>query len=67
MYFNKLKLFHVTFILYKTFKRLPDLKSKTKVKKEKEKNLNSNFKILSFIPFAKIVPFYKLIKNKYNK
>ena len=67
MYFNKLKLFHVTFILYKIFKRLPDLKSKTKEKKEKEKNLNSNFKILSFIPFAKIVPFYKLIKNKYNK
>ena len=37
------------------------------MKKEKVKNLLSNFKLLSFIPYAKIDSFYKLIKNKYNK
>ena len=37
------------------------------MKKEKAKILFSNFKLLSFIPYAKIDSFYKLIKNKYNK
>ena len=67
MYFHKLKLFHVSFILCKIVKRLPGLKSKTKEKKEKSKNLFSNIKLLIFIPYAKIDSFFKLIKNKYNK
>ena len=37
------------------------------MKKEKAKNFIQNFKLLSFIPYAKIDYFYKLIKNKYNK
>ena len=69
MYFHILKGFYISFILWKNIvNRLPDLKSQTKVKKEKAKNLLlSTSKLLSFIPYAKIDSFYKLIKNNYNK
>ena len=68
IYFHILKGFHVSFILLKNIvNRLSDLKSKTKVKKKKAKNLLSTSKLLSFIPYAKIDSFYKLIKNNYNK